>query len=82
MVSPLGAPVVLDLIHQGFDPVIHLLWPFYVDGEPSELTIDELHFCDLGDLVTVMRRLEGIPNLLGALQPVNLVVFFPTQRDK
>lgn len=77
MIHPLVAPIVLDLVHQGLELVVDLLWPFsLVDhDEPSKLPLYELH---LGDLVTLVRHLKCILNFLSALQPVHLVVFFHT----
>jgi hypothetical protein len=76
VVRSLCAPIVLDLVHQGFKLVVHLLWPLsFVDGEPSELSFNDLHLSYFGDLVTFMHCLEGVPNLLGGLQPIHFVVF-------
>jgi hypothetical protein len=49
VVDPLDAPEVSDLVHHHLEPIVHLLWLFFVDGKPSELSFNHLHF---GDLVT------------------------------
>jgi hypothetical protein len=51
MVGPLGALEVADLVHFGLESIVHLLWPLsFVDGEPSDLSFNELHSCNLDDL--------------------------------
>jgi hypothetical protein len=80
MVSPLGAPEVLDLAHHCLESFVHLLWLFsFVEGESSELSFDHLH---LSDLVIFMHHLEGVTNLLHGLQLAYHVVLFSTQRGK
>jgi hypothetical protein len=83
VVGPLGAPVVSDLSHQGFEPIVHVLWSFsLVDGESSELTLNELHSCDSDYLGAIMSRLDGVSTFFHGLQLVNLVVLIPTQGNK
>jgi hypothetical protein len=79
VVGPLDAPEVPKLVHHRIELIVYFLWLFsFVEGEPSELSFDHLH---LGDLVTSVCRLEGVPNLLRGLQPY-YVILFPTQRGK
>jgi hypothetical protein len=79
MICPFCASVILDLVHQGLEPIVHLLWSFsFVDGEPSKLSFNELHLGNLGDLVTFMHRLKCVSYLFGAFEPVHFVVFSPT----
>jgi hypothetical protein len=83
MVDPLGALEVLDLVHHRVEPIVHSLWIiFFVEGEPSENYLYHLPFGDLVDTVTFMCRLEDIPNLIGAFQPLYFVVLFSTQGGK
>jgi hypothetical protein len=43
MVIPFGAPEVAQLIHQGFEPVVHSLWLLsLVEDESTELPLDRL----------------------------------------
>jgi hypothetical protein len=59
-----------------------LCWLFSPDHcEPSQLAFHQLHLGDHGGIITLMRDLEGIPNLLGVVQAAQLVVFIPTQRS-
>jgi hypothetical protein len=75
MVIPFGAPEVAHLIHQGLEPVVHSLWLLsLVEDETTELPLDHLLFGDLGHLISLMRGLEHIPNLLGALQPLHFII--------
>ena len=59
MVIPLYAPEVAHLVHQGLEPVVHVLWllPF-AKPEPTELPLDRFPLGDLGELITFMRGLE------------------------
>jgi hypothetical protein len=78
MVIPFCAPEVAHLIHQGLEPVVHSLWLLsLVEDEMtsspsivSRLVIlvrgleDEM----TGHLISLVRGLENVPNLLGACQ--------------
>jgi hypothetical protein len=75
MVIPLGAPEVAHLVHQGLELVVHRLWLLsLVEDESTELPLDRLPLGDLGHLVPLVRGLEHVPNLLGALQPLHFVI--------
>jgi hypothetical protein len=79
MVSPFCAPVVADLVHQGLEPIVHFLWPFTpIHGKPPKFTHDDLHLGDFGHKVSFMCNPRCIPNFLGILQAIYLVVLFPT----
>jgi hypothetical protein len=68
MVIPFCAPEVAHLIHQGLEPVVHCLRVLaLVESEPTELPIDRLPLGDFGHLISFVRGLEYVPNLLGAL---------------
>jgi hypothetical protein len=75
MVIPFFAPEVAHLVHQGLEPVVHLLWlPPLAKPEATELPLDRLPLGDLGHLVSLVRGLEYVPNLLGTLQSLHLVI--------
>ena len=59
MVIPLYAPEVARLVHQGLEPIVHVLWllPF-AKPEPTELPLNRFPLGDLGELITFMRGLE------------------------
>ena len=77
MVVPLLAPEVAHLVHQSLEPVVHVLWllPF-VKPEPTELPLDRFPLGDLGELISLVRSFEHIPNLFCIFQPLHFVVFF------
>ena len=73
MVIPFGAPEVAHLVYQDLEPVVHCLWLLpMVKHEATELPLDHLPLGDLGHLISLVCRLEYVPNLLGALQPLYL----------
>jgi hypothetical protein len=79
MVIPLCAPEVAHLVHQGLEPVVHRLWLLpLVKHESTELPLDRLPLGDLGHLVSFVRHFEYIPNFLGALQSLHLVILLST----
>jgi hypothetical protein len=68
MVIPFGAPEVAHLIHQGLQAVVHGLWVLaLVESEPTELPLYRLTLGDFSHLISFVRGLEHVPNLLGAL---------------
>ena len=79
MIVPLLAPEVAHLVYQSLEPVVHVLWllPF-VKPEPTELPLDRFPLGDLGELISLVRGFEYIPNLLGVLQPLYFVIFLFT----
>jgi hypothetical protein len=79
MVIPFFAPKVAHLVYQGLEPVVHLLWLLpLAKPEATELPLDRLPLGDLGDLVSFVRGLEYVPNLLGTLQSLHLVILLST----
>jgi hypothetical protein len=79
MVIPFGAPEVAHLIHQGLEPVVHSLWLLsLVEDETTEVPLDRLSFGDLGHLISLVRGLEHVPNLFGALQPLHFIILLLT----
>jgi hypothetical protein len=79
MVITFGAPEVAHLVHQGLKPVVHRLWLLpLVKHESTELPLDRFPLGDLGHLVSFVRGLEHVPNLLCTLQPLHLVILLST----
>jgi hypothetical protein len=79
MVIPFCAPEVGHLVDQGLEPVVHRLWLLsLVEDESTELPLDRLPLGDLGHLISLVRGLEYVPNLLGALQPFYLIILLST----
>jgi hypothetical protein len=75
MVIPFGALEVAHLIHQGPEPVVYSLWLLsLVEDETTELPLYRLSFGDLGHLISLVRGLEHVSNLLGALQPLHFII--------
>jgi hypothetical protein len=50
--------------------------------EATELSLDRFPLGDLGEFITLVRGFEHVPNFLGALQSLHLVVLLPTQRGE
>jgi hypothetical protein len=79
MVIPFCAPKVAHLIHQGLEPVVHCLWLLsLVEDESTELPLDRLPLGNLGHLIPFVRGFEYVPNLLGTLQPLHLIILLST----
>jgi hypothetical protein len=56
MVIPFLAPEVAHLVHQGFEPVVHVLWLLpLAKSEATELPLDRFPFGDFGHLVSFVR---------------------------
>jgi hypothetical protein len=49
-----------------------------VEDETTELPLDRLPFGDLGHLISLVRGLEHVLNLLGALQPLHFIILLLT----
>jgi hypothetical protein len=45
-----------------------------VEDEPTELPLDRLPLGDLCHLISFVRGFEDVPNFLGALQPLHLII--------
>ena len=83
MVIPFGAPEVAHLVHQGFEPVVHVLWLLpLAKPEATELHLDRLPLGDFGHLISFVRGLKHVPNLLGALQPLHFIILLSTWRGE
>jgi hypothetical protein len=79
MVIPFLALEVAHLVHQGLEPVVHFLWLLpLAKPEATEFPLDRLPLGDLGYFVSFVRRLEYVPNLLCALQPLHLIILLST----
>jgi hypothetical protein len=79
MVISFCASEVAHLVDQGLEPVVHCLWLLsLVEDESTELPVDRLPLGDLGHLIPFVRGLKHIPNLLGALQPLHLIILLST----
>jgi hypothetical protein len=49
-----------------------------VKHEAAELPLDRLPLGDLSHLISFVRGFEHVPNFLGALQPLHLVILLST----
>jgi hypothetical protein len=80
VVRPSYAPIASYLVPQGLELIICFSWLFTpLHGEPPQLALHQLHLGDHGDVVPLMRDLEGVPNLLDIVQATNIVVFIPAR---
>ena len=52
-----------------------MLAPLPDHRKSPQLAFHQLHFGDHGGAVSLMRYLEGVPDLLGIVQAAHLVVF-------
>ena len=80
MVRPSRASVAPYFVDKGLEPVVCLSWllaPYH--REPSKLALHQLHFGEQGDVVPLMRNLEGVLDLLGVIQAAHFVIFIPAQ---
>jgi hypothetical protein len=79
VVRPSCVPITPNLVDQVLELVVCLCWLFSPDHrEPSQLAFHQLHLGDHGGIITLMRDLEGILDLIGVIQAAHLVVFVPT----
>ena len=80
MVRPSRASIAPYFVDEGLEPVVRLGWLLAPDHcEYSKFALHQLHLCEHGDVVPLMRDLEGVPDLLGVIQAAHLMVFIPTQ---
>jgi hypothetical protein len=69
MVRSSCASIASNLVDQGLEPVVGLCWLFSPDhGESPQLAFHQLHFGNHSGVVSLMRYLEGVPDLLGVVQ--------------
>jgi hypothetical protein len=81
MIRPSCAPVASDFVDQGLELVVGLSWLLSPDHrEPPQLAFHQLHFGNHGGVVSLMRYLEGVPDLLGVVQAAHLIIFIPAKR--
>jgi hypothetical protein len=69
--QPRAGTVVPNIVSlmRNLEPVECLSWllsPFH--GESPKFTFHQFHFGDHRDIVSLMRNLEGVPNLFGVVQ--------------
>jgi hypothetical protein len=65
MIHPSCTPIASNLVDKILDLVVCFSWLFpSLHGEPSQLSFHQLHLGDHGDVVALMRDLEGIPYFL------------------
>jgi hypothetical protein len=81
MIRPSCASVASYFVDQGLEPVVGLCWLLSLDHRKSpQLAFHQLHFGDHGSVISLMRYLEGVSDLLGVVEAAHLVVFIPAQR--
>ena len=79
MIRPSCASVDSDLVDEGLEPVVGLSWLLSPDHHKSpQLAFHQLHFGDHGGVVSLMRYLESVPDLLGVVQAAHLIIFIPS----
>jgi hypothetical protein len=78
MVRPSCASIASNLVDQGLEPIVGLCWLLSPDHrESSQLAFHQLHFGDHGGVVSLMRYLEGVLDLLGVVQATHLFYIHP-----
>jgi hypothetical protein len=81
MIRPSCAPVASNLVDQGLESVVGLSWLLSPDHrEPHQLAFHQIHFGNHGGVVSLMRYLEGVLDLLGVVQATHLIIFIPAKR--
>jgi hypothetical protein len=78
MIRPSCTPVASDFVDKGLEPVVRLCWllsPYH--GESPQLAFHQFHLGNHGGVITLVRDLEGILDLLGIVQAAHFVVFIP-----
>jgi hypothetical protein len=61
MVRPSRASTAPYFVDKGLEPVVRLGWllaPYH--RKPSKLALHQLHFSEHGDVVPLVRNLEGV----------------------
>jgi hypothetical protein len=68
MIRPSCASVASDFVDQGLESVVGLCWLLSPDHrEPSQLAFHQFHLGDHGGVVSLMKYLEGVLDLLGVV---------------
>ena len=76
MIRPSCASIASDLVDEGFEHVVGLCWLLSPDHrESSQLAFHQLYFGDHGGVVSLMRYLEGVLDLIGVAQAAHLIIF-------
>jgi hypothetical protein len=78
MIRPSCAPVASNFVDKSLEPVVRLCWllsPYH--SEPPQLAFHQFHLGNHGGIITLVKYLEGIPDLLGIVQAAHFVVFIP-----
>jgi hypothetical protein len=74
-------PVASNFVDKGLEPVVCLCWLFSpYHHETPQLTFHQFHFSDHGGIISLVRNLEGVLDLLGIVQATYLVIFIPAKR--
>jgi hypothetical protein len=69
MIHPSCASLASDLVDQCLEPVVGLCWLLSLDHRgPSQFAFHQFHLGDHGGVVSLMRYLEGVPNLFGVVE--------------
>jgi hypothetical protein len=80
MIRPSCASVASYFVDQGLEPVVGLRWFLSPDHRKSpQLAFHQLHFGDHGGVISLMRYLEGVLDLLGVVQAAHLIIFIPAK---
>jgi hypothetical protein len=80
MICPSYDSVASYFVDQGLEPVVGLRWLLSPDHLKSpQLAFHQLHFGDHGGVVSLMRYLEGVLDLLGVVQATHLITFIPAK---
>jgi hypothetical protein len=68
MIHPSCTPVPSDFVDQGLEPVVGLCWLLSPDhGKSLQLAFHYFHLGDHGGIISLMRDLEGVPDLFGVV---------------
>jgi hypothetical protein len=81
MIRTSCASIASDLVDEGLEPVVGLSWLLSPDHRKSpQLAFHQLHFGNHGGVISLMRYLEGVLDLLGVVQAAHLIIFIPAKR--
>jgi hypothetical protein len=81
MIRPPCASIVSGLVDEGLEPVVGMSWLLSPDHRESpQLAFYQLHFGNHAGVVSLMRYLEGVPDLLGVIQAAHLIILIPAKR--
>jgi hypothetical protein len=74
------ASVASDLVDQGLEPIVGLRWLLSPDHrEPPQLALHQFHLSDHSGVVSLMRYLEAVPDLLSVVQSTHFIIFIPAK---